>query len=64
MNEKPSNRLDLKIIGFRSRFWMISGQETVFRWVSVPKLINHDGLAQMLFYTTYVLTTHKQVVSR
>jgi hypothetical protein len=41
--------------------WRISGQETVFCWVPVH-LANHGGLAVLL--PTYLLTTHKQVVSR
>jgi hypothetical protein len=42
--------------------WMVSGQETVL--FASSSLDNHGGLARLLFFSTYLLTTHKQVVTR
>jgi hypothetical protein len=44
--------------------WMINGLETAFCCVPVPYGCQPWWLAQLLFFTTYLLTTHRQFVSR
>jgi hypothetical protein len=49
--------------GGHSERWMISGQETVFL-LGFSSLVNLGNYLSCFSLTTYLLTTHKQVVSR
>jgi hypothetical protein len=42
--------------------WIVTDEYAVFCWVPVPPSVP-QWLAQLLLFTTYLLTTHKQAVS-